>query len=292
MASAGEVAYNRKALYLEARDLFPGSYVLAYQYLFKLQPKWGGSYSEMRELAKMERERAEIDPKIMALGGEELLIRGNKIHREKKYNEAEKKYRQALLYSPREGYFMQLYYTFTNREDYKSAKSVLDDCLNFRPYNNFCLVQRAVTNIDLNDGDAALADATVARNNEGLSESNTNNLGWVYGRISYFDKAAGMYKRTLVQHPSNEFALKNLYKLSYLGHVSYEEVLPYFKKAVDIEPQNSQNWIWYADTLEDINRKGSVVAYKKYLEIVDHNDEKNIETIEYVKNLLEEIENE
>lgn len=292
MASAGEVDYDRKELYMEARELFPGSYALAYRYMFKLQPKWGGSYREMRELTKMERARAVNNPKIMALGGEELLFRGNKIHGEKKYNEAEKKYRQALLYSPREGYFMQLYYTFTNRKDYESAKSVLDDCLEFRPYNNFCLAQRAVTNINLNDGDAALADATVARNNEGLSKWNTNNLGWVYERISYYDKAVDMYERTLVKYPSDEFALKNLYKLSYQGHVSYDAVLHYFKQAVDIEPNNSQYWIWYADTLEDINRKGSVIAYKKYIELVDHNNENNKETIGHVKNLIAEIESE
>lgn len=120
----------------------------------------------------------------------------------------------------------------------------------------------------------------------------SNDLGWVYESISHIDKAVEMYERTLVKSPSDEFALKNLYKLSYQGHVSYETALPYFKKAVVIESQNSQYWIWYADTLEDINRKDSVIAYKKYIELVDHNDEKNKEAIGHVKILIAEIESE
>jgi len=291
IASAGDVDYDRGALYEKARQVFPGSYILSSNYIKKLQPKWGGSFKEMRKLAIAERKYAAKDPKLMSLGGEELLFRGHAHYKAKNYEGAIQRYKQSLLYSPRVGYFKEVYFFYSALKDYESAKKTLDDCLEFRPDSNTCIVYRAVTNIRLNDGTAALADATLGSANKGLGGWHMSNLAWVFERVSKLKKAIVLHKKSLLISPTDQYSLERLYDLSHKKHVTYEEVLPYFKTAVEHEPKNSQYWLWYADTLEDIDRNASVTAYKNYVKYVDIKDDSQRETLQYVKDTIKKIEN-
>ncbi|HHJ35070.1 MAG TPA: DUF4034 domain-containing protein [Gammaproteobacteria bacterium] len=276
-------------VFKKGRGKFPESYYLAYFYVDKLQPKWGGSLRHMRRAAKSYEASYKYNPLLVALKGLELVAMADSQYVDKNYHTAITLYNRALLYGLRRTVLDSVYYAYKEIQDYEAAVEIMTLCLdNFKSDAN-CFYKRAMAYAMVSDGDKAKLD--IAKAVEiGLDYSwKYQNVGWMYETIKAYDQAVKYYMLASDMDNKNIYSLERLYVLSYYKYVALEQVLPYMKRWTEINPDEPDPWLKYADTLGDINPEESIPLYEKYLSLVDHSDKNNEVAIEKVLKLIAEL---
>lgn len=282
---------NAEEIYTKAKSEFTASYLLDYGYIKVFEPKWGGSFYKMKRFSKERRKYAFNQPKLIALGGYEAIYRANNFWNVNDYDNAIKWFNRALLYAPKKTLFKKINDLYKLKKDYTNAIRSLNIGLEFFPDDTLLLALRAMNNVHAKDMTSAIKDADAASKHSIDEYWLLANLGWVYESAGNNKKAVDLYKQSLYLNPDYVYALKRLFYLSYLKAMSYEDVLPYMKHWISIEPKNPEAWVSYADTIEDLEPKKSIVGYEKYLLLVDHENKINLERIKSVKAVLNSIKN-
>ncbi len=181
------------------------------------------------------------------------------------------------------------YYAYKEMKEYDKAAEIMTFCLDGYPGIAECYFNRATAYTLGNEWDKAKADLKNIESMDLEYSWKYQNVGWMYETIKENKQAVKYYMRASDMDDSNTYSLERLYTLSVYKYVSYEDVLPYMKRWAEIDPENAEPWLKYADTLEDIDPVKSIPLYEKYLSLIDHEDEKNKELINKVKQQIEEL---
>ena len=271
----------------KTRQMFPDSYTYAYYHIAKLEPKWGGSLSEMHAVAKTYENEYVNNPLLVALKGLSLVAVADSEYLRKNYNKSVNLYKRALLYGQRQSVMKDVYNAYKEIGEYGKAAAIMTLCLDNHSGVADCYLNRAIAYIYENEWGKAKADLKNIENMELASAWEYQIAGWAYETIKENGAAVNYYMRASDMDNSNTYSLERLYTLSYHKYVSYVDVLPYMKRWTEIDPKKAEPWLKYADTLEDIDPVKSIPVYKQYLSLVDHNNKGNIELIEKVNQQIE-----
>jgi len=289
ISRASDLLYSNK-VYTDALTYFPASLLLNYRYMVAIEPKWGGSLSEMSSHAESQRQHAIIEPKLVSLSGYRAVYKAENYWKNKDYSNAIKWYKRALLFGARSSLFKKINELYVIKKDYENANITLSEGLKIHPDNQYFLVGRAVNNVQLKNMDAAVIDANTAGGITIDKYLLMANLAWVYQQAGDNAKAVNFYIKALELNPDHVGSLHWLYYLSYLKAVSYKKVLPYMEHWISIKPNSSQAWISYANTVEDLNPLKAKHAYEKYLLFVDRRNASNLPYIKKVEAYLNKLD--
>ena len=174
-----------------------------------------------------------------------------------------------------------IYYAYKEIKDYEMAAATMTLCLDNYKDNGDCYFYRAqiyTLNSEWNKAKQDLARAIESGLDRALQYQN---IGWMYEKMESNSQAGKYYMLASDMDYMNIYSLKRIYALAFYHHITVEEALPYMKRWTEVEPDKSGPWLKYANTLEDIKPLESIPLYKKYLSIVDHNNENNKRSIKY-----------
>jgi tetratricopeptide (TPR) repeat protein len=121
-----------RTLLNEALARHPASYVLRAEYMTSLEPRWGGSYRQMRAFAE-ESARRTGNPRLATLRGAEHVYRAWQHRRKDDYAAALAEYEQALRHGPEREVLLQRGLTYYRAKDYARAHADLELALQQRP---------------------------------------------------------------------------------------------------------------------------------------------------------------
>jgi len=276
-------------IFNKGRSKFPDNYAYAYYHVVNLEPKWGGSLSKMRAVAKTYKNDYVKNPLLLALRALPLIAVADSEYKNENYQKSISLYKRSFLYGLRQGVMNDIYYAYKEMKEYDKAADIMTLCLEYYSNSTECYLNRAMAYTLNNQWGKAKADLGKIENIDLEDSWKYQNVGWMYETIKENRQAVKYYMFASDMDNENTYTLDRLYVLSYYKYVSYEKVLPYMKRWAEIDPFNAEPWLKYADTLEDIDPVKSISLYEKYLSLVDHDNEKNKELIEKVRNQIAEL---
>ncbi len=114
--------------------LFPHSFLVRYTAAWAKQPRWGGSYKEIEEIAKEAERYSDINPELTALYGLIYYDQGRINRRSKRYKKAIDLLTKALIYGDHWSFFYERakIYHF-DLKDYDRALEDINRCIELRP---------------------------------------------------------------------------------------------------------------------------------------------------------------
>ncbi|MDM4772964.1 DUF4034 domain-containing protein [Solimonas sp. SE-A11] len=170
----------------EALELFPDSYNLHANIIFRLQPKWGGSFDAMTRFAKLAQQHASKNPKLKTLLGYPDWARGEAARLAGRQEEALDHYNKALSWGSEPDFLKGRNRTARHLKQFKLA---FDDARRYhqlRPWQ---------------EGDSASDDLTKATTNDAWKHT-----GNAY-RAGNLEEAIAGYTLLLEQNPADATAL-------------------------------------------------------------------------------------
>lgn len=284
-------------IYLKALTEYPESYYLHYVYMKSTEPKWGGSYKEMKRLAHEARKKAVDQPLLIALGGYEAAYRANTYWGNRDYDSAIKWYHYSLLYAPRNHIFKNIGTLYAKERKHERAISVLSDGIDYLGDDAMLLAARSkysgLTMYAREKNEKLIEQAK--RDIDIAMKLPVNDDEVLYDMAEALSSlrdplSTQYYVKAVTVNPDNFSAYRNVLMRSY--HIGYGNVLPFAEYWVKKQPDKAQHWVNYANTLVGLKDPRQEYAFKKYLELVDKKNPDNAQLIQRVEKRLKEIENE
>lgn len=286
IAAAYDFGVDKEEIFDRGIQENPASYKLASTHIHMLQPKWGGSFHQIHSVVKRMRKQANKNPKLILLGNLGLTYRAKLLEDEKDDTEYIRLKRFSLLY----GAEVQTVLNLSLHYDKKDSLSILSHGIKLYPENARLLLHRAHYYAQHDDVTSATKDIEKI-SPEDISETWESDIAAnVYTNIHQPEKGIPFYTRSIELNPNESHPYNRLYWLSYKKFIDYKEALPYMKQWTEVFPESSDAWISYASTLEKIDEKLSIPAYKKFLEYADRNNSIDMNAITHVEKLIKKIE--
>jgi tetratricopeptide (TPR) repeat protein len=259
---------EKQRLIREIDRYIPTSYYIRWQHMVGLEPKWGGSWAQMREFARESQKWRDKNPRVYALLGYERSIKGWYAKREKDYESAADHYTQALAYAPVSNWLSNRAYVYRKLKRYDNAIADLDTLLSKDPDNARALTNRGYAYMKLKQLDSARADFARALRIDPQRRKASNNLGWMHWKRREYNEAAEYFDHTLKYHPDNYYAL------SYCGHTNarlrrLEKAKACYQRAAEERPEDPDAWRNYGDVLFDLKDPKHFEVLARYIQLAD-----------------------
>lgn len=247
----------------------PDSYYARVNYIYALEPQWGGSYEEMRAFAKQGQSHAAARPRLIALLGYEHWTRGATLFRKGKFAEAERAYSQALDRAPMLDWLHGRAKARWRQGDYGTALQDLDLLLEFKPEHIRARTLRASVKAGLGRFEDAMEDSRIALELEPDNGWALGNQGWLLLQVGRYAEAERPLARAVEHHPWNRYSWLNLGKV-YLQLERPEEARDVFLRVVEMSERSSSGWVRLGESYEALgDLDAAAKSYRRYLELVD-----------------------
>ena len=156
--------FDRDARLLErALALCPASFLIRKIHIEKLEPRWGGSYQEMRQFAEAAQEYAPLNPKLKVLKGFVDWDKGRTLEEsDERKGEAIEAYTRALFYGDYWLFYHERSRTFYHMGRYTEALEDGNRAVALRPQEEECYILRSRIFFFMEKPGHALRDLQVA----------------------------------------------------------------------------------------------------------------------------------
>ncbi len=146
-----------------ALKLFPESFLMRAQYMWAIEPRWGGSYEQMETFAKQAESYYDLNPELTVLYGFIYSDQGNRLMRDEKYQPALKMYSRAMAYGDNfEFYQGRAKIFYYHLDDPDKALADVERSIAIRPLAHEGHLLRSKIYFSLDDIDSALYDLKTA----------------------------------------------------------------------------------------------------------------------------------
>lgn len=265
LSSSGRGGKSREEVLRDGIAVLPASYEIRKSYLFKLMPRWGGSYEEIDAFLDDTRQHLETNPALKPLLGFKDYVIGYNLQSSDQYKEALTHYSNALRFGEKEWILKQRGTTYLQLEDYENALKDLDRAIALWPHFQSALTWRGIVFAELDKTDAALADFNLASKIEPYDFVVRKNRGNLYLSLSRYEDAVEDYKSSLFYEKHHGDIWHRLgwvlnYKLK-----NYKEAAKAYKTAADQRPANPDYWYEYAIALNNLRDCEIIPVLDKYL---------------------------
>lgn len=260
---------DTEALFRRAEAIRPDSFILRRQYLWSLQPKWGGSLQAMRAFLKETEPHMTKNPALKELMGYPYLVLADALEDHDR-NESENLLNKSLTFGDHWRFYYERGINRYYQKQYNEALSDLSRALALNPQDPDTLGWRSKTHERLDNKSAAHADINLALRLNAMDDR------WLRmrGRMAYEEKR---YADAL---PDFEDALKfgghaaynwwNSGKTYLYGFKDYIHAAERLKRASELEPENAQYQYSYALALYHLRDCAIKTTLEKYISLCDN----------------------
>ncbi len=249
---------------------YPGSYVIRAHFMHALYPRWGGSYAAMSQFASLSQDKISLNPKIRWLQGLVDADRAFMATRMDAYKRADSLYASALQYGPNPEVLRQRARNSYEQENYTEALAYINQSILGDPEKADALRLRCITQMKLDDLDAAVRDCRQAQLLNPLDDVAAENLrrianrfyrqGTEFGKSREYQSALQQYARAIELKPGElKFRYGRAWTLNKVGE--YAAALDELKRCIDIEPSDFNSHLLLDRILTRSRDWGEIVQY-------------------------------
>lgn len=265
LSSSSRGGKSREDVLIDGLALEPASYVIRKSYLFKLMPRWRGSYEQIDAFLEDTRLYVETNPALNPLLGFKDYVIGYNLQSSGQFEEALEHYTQALSFGEKEWILKQRGTTYLQLQDYEKALKDLDRAIALWPHFQSALTWRGIVYEESGQIDAALADFNLASKLEPYDFVAHKNRGGVYVELKKYPEAVEDYRRALYYEKNHGDIWHTLgwvfsYKLK-----DYKEAAKAYETAANQRPGNPDYWYEYAIALFNLNDCQVIPILDRYL---------------------------
>lgn len=236
----------------------PNSFMIRYMYLYRLQPKWGGSLKKMsRYILKLESE-INAHPSLKPLAGFVDYTIADQLMLDNDYRKAADSYTKAIKCGEFTPYYEGRGYSLKKLGKKQGALSDYNSALAITPYSVRLLKERADLFVDMGQYENARNDLELALRLDPLKPSLLRYSAWLYNKRKQPDKAITDYNQSLIFDSYNANTYTRMADIEN-NRKNYRAASRHYHKAVEIEPNNSEYWFEYSTAM--FNRKECEIRY-------------------------------
>jgi tetratricopeptide (TPR) repeat protein len=281
LARHGEGGLTEAQIIALAAEQGVSDYYLRYQYIQTLQPKWGGSFEEIRHYALESQHDREADPRIYQLLGYEYQIRGELASHEQEWQACVEYYTKAFEYGD---LYTWRYGRAKCNENLQRWDAFIADLqvvgASSRDHMAFSRVAHAYANKKRYRQALASIEKAIALEPDVVAHHNY--AGWLQMTMKQDDKALAAFARSLSILPNDVYAADNTARI-HLSRQEREAALPYLEISAHYDETNAQKWYLYADVLNHLEKPEYRTALTRFLQHVDRNDARWADRIKMVE---------
>jgi len=151
-----------KELIQTALERFPQSYLIRNTACWALEPRWGGSYEQMEEIAKSAVPHYNSNPRLTALYGKIYLYQGDYMSRLKNFEEAIELFNRAIEFGDDWNFYYRRArtYHFTFKK-YDRALDDINKSIAIRPTRSKNYIMRSKIYLAMENYDESLSDLAI-----------------------------------------------------------------------------------------------------------------------------------
>ncbi|UCD79725.1 MAG: tetratricopeptide repeat protein [Desulfobacterales bacterium] len=146
-----------------ALQLFPESFLVRSQYMHAIQPRWGGSYSQMEYFAKQAEEYSDVNSHLPFLYGYIYCDQAKIFAGKKQYKEAVELYTKAMAYGDFWYFYEERASAYYHLEELDKALDDVEQSIYLRPTIDRSYRLRSKISFRKGDIESALADLHTAQ---------------------------------------------------------------------------------------------------------------------------------
>lgn len=188
--------------------------------LDQLTPKWGGSYTKMREYALESQKFYDINPRLRYLLSYEWYEKGRFLEKNKKYEKAIEAYSKAIFHSAHTPWLDRRGLTYWKIQDYQKAKVDFETSLKVIPDGELPMKYLAKSYYKL-----GLKDLSKKMQQKYIDSYPQDHNGWSYRGFQEYEAS------------------------------NYSEAATYFKQAIKLKEKSTYDTYMYAASLYEIHHQ-------------------------------------
>ncbi len=256
-----------KARYIiNALTVDPASYLVRRDILIYSQPKWGGSYRQIKETLRETADYNDHNPELGALQGYLYHVKALKSYSDKKNYKVIKQEYQAISTGGKPWYYAKLADTYYRLNDFESAVIAYSNAIELNPNNERNYYWRGNAYWKLDKQDLAIEDMEYAVRLDPYYNRAQKYLGWFYAREKRHKKSLDAYKAALYHHPDDKDALFYVSDLLMTLKRHNEAKAP-VKRLLQLEPENARYQYKLALILDALRDCEVVPAMEVYISL-------------------------
>ncbi|MBE9535550.1 MAG: DUF4034 domain-containing protein [Proteobacteria bacterium] len=134
ISNTSSIAGDENEIINKVLELFPHSYIAASNSTWAKEPRWGGNYAVMENIAKGAERYSDVNPKLTALYGQIYYDQGRILFGKEKYKEAVDKLTKAITFGDDSSFYkMRARIYHYHLKDYSLALEDISRAIELRP---------------------------------------------------------------------------------------------------------------------------------------------------------------
>jgi tetratricopeptide (TPR) repeat protein len=266
MAAASGNRHEKTMAYAEGIKQVPYSYWIRCEYLEKLQPKWGGSWEEMRQFADRAAEEASHNRYLTELKYFAPYHEGRSVSSHGDKEKAIKLYTEALQYFRGPWALHARAYAYQELGEYGKALDDLNEALQIDPKYLTAVEHRADVYIAMKDNARALKDLERAVVLDPKSKETLGTHASLLWNMGKFSEAHRVFERLVELYPKYAWGWSSKGRLNLEELKNYNQAAEDLLKAIALKPK-AEIWYDYASALYFLEDDRTVAAYQNYLDL-------------------------
>lgn len=256
----------RTELFKEAIAHCGNSFAIRYEYLYSLQPRWGGSIAAIRQFIADDAEDRMDDESVATLHGFADYALGQDLIIEGKYDEAIEHYNKALTNNKFALYYIARGYALSKSLKFEQSDRDYIDALASEPHYSQALEGKANNDIAMGKLATARSDVDTALQVDPLNPSLLRMSVTLYYRQGRTQELLAALKKTLVYDPENPATYRDIGTIENFlknGKAAGQA----FQRATRLAPDKAEYWFGYAQAMYGWKQCEARVPLEHYREL-------------------------
>ncbi len=184
----------------------------------------------------------------------QMLYQGNQYMSRRNYDQARKKFKQALMLDSTEvyGYYLSAL-TYLYERNYDQALKYIDKTIQHNPKYQKAYLVKGKIHLRQNQNQKALEAFNQAVEIDPDYTDAWSNIGYVHYNNKDYDEAIPAYKKVIKLEPDNKVAFSNLGAI-YFKKKAFEKAIEHLNRAVELKPDDYMSWYRLAEAYNEIGQ--------------------------------------
>jgi len=270
-----------------ALELFPESFLMRANYMWAIEPRWGGSYEQMEEFAKQAEAYYDMNPELTVLYGFIYSDQGKRLRRNEKYQQALNMYTAAISYGDNFEFYherAEIFHYYLDEPDKALADVERSIFLRSVAHEGYLLRSKIYYKMD--EIDRALDDLNTA---ELIKPTYSQTAKWrLWAAKNLLSKGHKIFKKDQ-QEAIDDYSLSLMfnpdnYETYYWRGVAYYRLRQYtmglvdFEKSIELNPRHFESYRMIDYTLLQNKEWDRIITYwNDFLELEPEHAEAYLE---------------
>jgi len=271
IAKVGGRVGDHAAVFAHAVEAVPESFRVWAAEVDALQPRWGGSYLQMRWLAQQAQEYSGANPKMHWLLGYEAADRASVFALENDYERSVEMLEAAFRFGDHTKWYEKLAYAAWQAGQYEKSVRAAEVAIERESYDRWSLVARGRSLRELGEHERSVEAMRLLAEHFPSWRWSHFEVGLSLQPLERWDEVELAWRRAVELDPDWYQAVQSLCTLLIYPLDRPADAVPLARWMTETQPQNPPVWFWYADALYRAHPEDPDVAglFERYLAMID-----------------------